>query len=98
MTTVDVRSRRIYTIRELTHHTARVIQEISETGQSAVVTKRGRFLALIVPLVDAHVEQITVSGPLAEELSVRSAEAREPDARTYSSDEVAEMLKQHYRE
>jgi prevent-host-death family protein len=95
---LGVRDAKTYTMRDLTQRTAQVIDEINETGRSAVVTKRGRFVALIVPLEHAQVERLTLSGPLAEELRARAVEAERPGAETYSSDQVAELLQNYHTE
>ena len=41
---------RIYTMRELNQHTAKVMGEIEKSGVPAFVTKHGRFVAMITPL------------------------------------------------
>lgn len=56
----------IYTMRELNHETPRVIREINENGRPAVITRRGRFVALISPLADRGVESAALSAALDE--------------------------------
>ena len=47
---------RMYTMRELNQDTARVMKEINEANEPAVITRHGRFIALMFPLVHANVE------------------------------------------
>lgn len=56
-----VGSTQIYTMRELNHETPRVIREINESGKPAVISRRGRFVALITPLADSGVEAAALS-------------------------------------
>lgn len=46
----------LYTLRDLAQRTEDVIREIAESGEPAVITRHGRFLALITPLTDKQVE------------------------------------------
>ncbi|KNX36982.1 type II toxin-antitoxin system Phd/YefM family antitoxin [Luteipulveratus halotolerans] len=55
----------IYTMRELSMDTPRVMREINERGRPAVITRRGRFVALITPLADAEVESVALSAAVA---------------------------------
>jgi prevent-host-death family protein len=77
---------RVYTMTELNQQTARVLEEVNESGRPAVVTRHGRFLALLTPL--AGVESAALSsGPLADDLRARrDAAAAAPNL---STDEVA---------
>src|SRR4051812_45969518 len=95
---MGVRNAKTYTMRELSQRTAQIIDEINKTERSAVITKHGHFVALIVPLENAEVERIVLSGPLAEDLQARTMEADKTGAQTFSSDEVAEMLRKHHAE
>jgi prevent-host-death family protein len=81
-----VEAPRVYTMTELNQHTARVLEEVNESGRPAVVTRHGRFLALLTPL--AGVESAALSsGPLADDLRARrDAAAAAP---RLSTDEVA---------
>lgn len=47
---------RMYTMRELSQDTSRVMREINESDEPAVITRHGRFMALVFPLVHADVE------------------------------------------
>ncbi len=46
----------VFTMRELNQQTARVIEEIEKAGKPAVITKHGRFVAIIRPLAPGQVE------------------------------------------
>lgn len=47
---------RIYTLAELHLHTADVLREINESGEPAVITRHGRFLAVITPVAGINLE------------------------------------------
>jgi antitoxin (DNA-binding transcriptional repressor) of toxin-antitoxin stability system len=62
----------IFTLKQLHEDTAGVIQAIHETGQSAVITRMGRFLAVIRPITaedeakaisDCYKAQLAAEGP-----------------------------------
>ena len=46
----------VYTMRDLNQQTARIMAEIEKTGKPAVVTMRGRSVAIITPLAPGQVE------------------------------------------
>lgn len=54
----------VYTMRELNHRTAEIIKEINEDGQPAVITRHGRFVALITPLASENVEAAVLGAVL----------------------------------
>lgn len=77
---------KIYTMRELNQRTAQVVEEVNQSGRPAIVTKHGRFVALIMPLQDAHIESMVLrEGPIAEEVDRRAVN---PDSATYSLQEM----------
>jgi len=96
MPDLDVRNTKTYTMRELTQHTAQVMEEINRSQRSAVITKHGRIVALVLPLEDAEIQRLVISAPspLVQELESRAAEAEASGGRTYSSDEVAALLRE----
>jgi prevent-host-death family protein len=57
---------RIYTMRELNQHTADVLKEINDDGRPAMITRRGRFIAMIVPLTGADVESKVIAAIINE--------------------------------
>src|ERR1700677_3108345 len=60
----------IYTMRQLNQQTADVLKEINDQGSPAMITKRGRFIAMIVPLIGADIES-TVVGAIVDEIEHR---------------------------
>ena len=78
---------RVYTMTELNQQTARVLEEVNESGRPAVITRHGRFLAMLTPLAAGQVESAALSrGPLADEYAARrQAALSEP---SLSADEL----------
>lgn len=52
---------RVVPMRELNQRTAAVLDEINNCGEPAVVTKHGRFVALITPIAHLGVESMVLS-------------------------------------
>ena len=46
----------VYTVRELNQQTPRLMEEIEEAGKPAIITRHGRFIAVITPLAPGQVE------------------------------------------
>ncbi len=46
----------VFTMRDLNQRTARVMEAIEKAGKPTVITRHGRFIAIIVPLVAGQVE------------------------------------------
>lgn len=93
---VELGEAKIYTMRELNQNTAQVIDEINRSGQPAAVTKHGRFVALITPLLGTQIESLVLSpGRFATELQRR---ASDPAQVTYSAQETAQRVQSHYRD
>ncbi|MGH3817194.1 MAG: hypothetical protein ACRDRE_05415 [Pseudonocardiaceae bacterium] len=93
---VELSEAKIYTMRELNQNTAQVIEEINCSGKPAAVTKHGRFVALITPLLGTQIESLVLShGRLADELQRRAAD---PDQLTHSTQETAQRVRSHYRD
>jgi antitoxin (DNA-binding transcriptional repressor) of toxin-antitoxin stability system len=67
---VPIASDRIYTMRQLNQQTADVLKEINRDGREAFVTRRGRFIAMIVPLIDKDIES-TLIGAILDEVDHR---------------------------
>ncbi|MEH0517334.1 hypothetical protein QBC31_43010 [Streptomyces sp. B21-079] len=57
-------ARQVFKMRELSNDTARVMREISESGEPALITLRGRFVAVITPLTDGDLESKLISAAL----------------------------------
>ncbi|MGW6880816.1 hypothetical protein ACWGEU_11210 [Streptomyces goshikiensis] len=54
----------VFQMRELSNDTARVMREIRESGQPALITLRGRFVAVITPLPEGELESKMISAAL----------------------------------
>ncbi len=52
---------RIVTMRELSQRTAQVIDEINKNGKPVLLTRHGRFLAVITPLAPRQVESVVLA-------------------------------------
>jgi antitoxin (DNA-binding transcriptional repressor) of toxin-antitoxin stability system len=61
----------VYTMRDLGQHLARIMGEVEATGKTAFITKHGRFVAIITPLVPGQVES-RVLGEMAHEIGKRA--------------------------
>ena len=55
-----ISSDHVYTMRQINQHTADVFREINESGEPAVITRRGRIIAIIHPLADSQVESAVI--------------------------------------
>ena len=53
---VDDEEALVITMRDLNQQTARVIEEIEKAGKPAVITRHGKFMAIIRPLAPGQVE------------------------------------------
>jgi prevent-host-death family protein len=51
----------VISMRDLNQHTSTVIDEINDHGCPTLVTKHGRFIALITPLAGRSIESIVLS-------------------------------------
>lgn len=58
---LSVGSDQIYTMRELNHDTAGVMKRINESGRPAIITRHGRFVAMVTPLLGKNVEGAALS-------------------------------------
>ena len=83
MREVNLASARIVTVRELTRATAEVLRSVNESGEPAVVTRHGRFVAVISPLEGARLE-VYAMGRLAERLP-DAAEVEQDDGQMYDA-------------
>ncbi|MDT5042007.1 MAG: hypothetical protein QOE51_2992, partial [Actinoplanes sp.] len=59
---IELPNARIVTMRELNQHTAAVMEEINQSGQPAVVSKHGQFVAMITPLAGHSIESLVLAG------------------------------------
>jgi prevent-host-death family protein len=81
---------RIYKVRDLNHDTARVLKEVNDSGRPAVITKHGRFVAMLTPLEGRNVEGLLLDAVLRAE----QADGVEPEGAqsTMSTAELAREL------
>ncbi|MEV8550204.1 hypothetical protein AB0L04_10305 [Streptomyces glaucescens] len=84
-------ARHVFNMRELSLHTARVMKEIRESGKPAVITLRGRFVAVITPLTDGDLESRLITAAL-EEGAAETRNFLEGEAVPRSTEEVAKEL------
>ncbi|WP_181578314.1 type II toxin-antitoxin system prevent-host-death family antitoxin [Arthrobacter sp. AQ5-05] len=84
-----VASSHTYNMRELNQNTAKVIQEINESGEPALITRQGRPVALITPLANERVEA-AVLGAVLE--SVSQLGSSEPLGEVQDTEELAREL------
>ena len=78
-----------YTMRELNQDTAKVLQKINESGKPAVITRYGRFVALITPLANKDVESAVVEAVIQE---AAQSGAKQYPRKSLSPEELAEEL------
>lgn len=76
---LSVSSDQIYTMRELNHDTADVLRKINESGRPAIITRHGRFIAMVTPLIGSNVESAALSALVddGQEISVAQARGQE---------------------
>ena len=60
----------VYTMRDLNQQTARIMNEVEETGKPAFITRHGHFVAIITPLIPGQVES-RVLAEMAREIGKR---------------------------
>jgi antitoxin (DNA-binding transcriptional repressor) of toxin-antitoxin stability system len=77
-------------MRELSLHTAQVMKKLSDSGKPALITLRGRFVAVITPLAPGDMESKLISAALAESAAATHDLLEPVGAR--STEEVAEEL------
>ena len=60
----------VYTLRDLNQQTDRIMEEIEKAGKPAIITRHGRFIAVITPLAPGQVES-RVLPEMAREMGCR---------------------------
>lgn len=78
-----------YSMRELNQNTAKVIKEINESGEPALITRQGRPVALITPLANERVEAAVLAAAL-ESTSVMNI--TQSEGGIHSGEEVGKEL------
>ncbi|WP_131701813.1 type II toxin-antitoxin system Phd/YefM family antitoxin [Mycolicibacterium elephantis] len=87
-----------FTMRFLNQRTAHVMQLINEAGQPAAITRRGRFVAFIVPLANTDVESVVLGAVLEESADVGQLLGASGVAKIYSTEEAETKLSEARRE
>lgn len=82
---------RIVTMRELSQRTAQVINEINESGRPAMLTRHGRFLAVIYPLAHQRIESFVLSR-LDELVGTRGFDAATAEEEGLTTEEARAQL------
>lgn len=82
-----------YTMRELNQNTAKVIKEINESGEPALITRQGRPVALLTPLASTRVEAAVLSAVIE---SASGLSGGEPLKAVHDAEEVAHELGINY--
>lgn len=82
---------RIVTMRELSQATGKVMGEILEENRPAMVTKHGRFLAVIVPVAGDKIESFVLAH-LDEFVGLHDFDDQETEVRSVSTEEAAKDL------
>jgi len=75
--TMEIKHARVVPMRELTESTSKVINEIYESGEQAIVTKHGTVLALITPLKGKRIASMVLSSDEQLNALIKEAEAEE---------------------
>jgi antitoxin (DNA-binding transcriptional repressor) of toxin-antitoxin stability system len=78
---INLRQSRVVSMRELNQQTSAVIDEINKSGQPALLTKHGHFVALITPL-ERRVESIVLARDEELQALVDQAEKHEVEGST----------------
>lgn len=79
---------RIVTMRELSQRTAQVMAEVNESGRPALITRHGRFLAVLWPVPTAKIESFLLSN-MDEFLNMGEFDDQETEADTVEGDRAA---------
>lgn len=79
---------RIVTMRELSQKTSDVMEEVVQSGKPAVITRHGRFLAVLSPIQQEKVESFLLAN-LDEFLGIENYSAEETEAQGITTREVA---------
>lgn len=83
---------RIYTMRQLNQQTAEVLKEINDDGRPAMITRRGRFIAMIVPLVGADIESVVVGAIVDDVEHTRQLTGEHTLEHLKTTEELADQL------
>ncbi|MEU4235324.1 type II toxin-antitoxin system Phd/YefM family antitoxin [Nonomuraea sp. NPDC026600] len=83
---------RIYKMRDLNQRTAEVIQEINDSGKPAIITRHGKFVALISPLLNKGLEGELIARYLERAAGESGQEPTQADNDAEAGDQLTEEL------
>lgn len=86
-----------YTMRELNQRTAAVMQAINDSGQPAAITRRGRFVAIIYPVVSEQIEAVAFAAALDATMNVTQVTGERTASGAQTAEEVANELDVNWR-
>jgi prevent-host-death family protein len=75
-------------IRDLTRNASRVVEEVTRTGRPALVTKRGRLVAAVIPIDAEGVEDYVMANSPDISASLAEADADLAAGRAVSHEDV----------
>jgi hypothetical protein len=98
MQKLEVGEARLVTMRELSQRTAHVIAEINDANAPALVTRHGRFQAIIWPLAHKKIESLVLNH-LSEIVSgLEEFDKNQSEAAVVSTEKAAELLQRSAEE
>lgn len=83
---------RVYSMRELNQSTSEVIREIVEDNEPGLITRRGRIIAVIIPLAADQVESAAIGAALGEGKRRAEALGHTNPSRVRSTEDAARDL------
>ena len=82
----------LYTMRELNQDTAGTIEEINKSGKPGVITRHGRFVAVIYPLAHKPIESRAIARALEDVEFQNQLTGESTAGGIYTSQEAADEL------
>ncbi|MHA3020457.1 hypothetical protein ACXPWS_09295 [Mycobacterium sp. BMJ-28] len=82
----------LYTMRELAHHTAELVESINQSGMPAVITQSGRFVAIVYPLEFRNVESGSTARFLEDDASLAQLEKQSVSAGVSTTQNAAAQV------
>ncbi|SPM40547.1 hypothetical protein AU192_16405 [Mycobacterium numidiamassiliense] len=82
----------LYTMRELNQDTAGTIQRINETNTPGIITRHGRFVAVIHPLANTPIESVAIANALKDIETRNQLVGDSTVGKIYSAEEAANEL------
>lgn len=85
---IELASARIITARELSRDTAAVLNELNEKNEPAIISRHGKFVALLTPLEGAKLELSALQRLSSELPSGSDVDNEEAHGRSISLDDI----------